>query len=48
MQDRCTVCADCVIGLLIVLGTPVKLVGDVGQVEARFALFGHSVNLSVR
>jgi hypothetical protein len=42
------VCAECVIGLQIILGTPIELVGDVGQVEVRFGLFGDSVNLNTR
>jgi hypothetical protein len=48
MQDRCIVCAKHAIGLQIILGTPIKLVGDVGQVEARFSLFGDGANLNAR
>jgi hypothetical protein len=39
------VCGECTIGMKIILGTPD---GDMGQVEARFSLFGDSVNLSAR
>jgi hypothetical protein len=28
------VCAECAMGLEIILGTPYELLGDVGQVEA--------------
>jgi hypothetical protein len=31
--------------LEIILGTPMELLGDVGQMEARFGLFGDRVNL---
>jgi hypothetical protein len=47
-RDRCTVCAECAIGLEIILGTPIELLGDVGQMEAHFGLFGHSANLKAR
>ena len=43
VQDRCTVCAKCIIGLDIVFNTPMVLLGDVGQVECRFGLLGASV-----
>jgi hypothetical protein len=45
-QDRCTVCAERTIGSEIMLTHPMVLQGDVGQVEARFRLFGDNVNLS--
>jgi hypothetical protein len=48
MQDWCMVCADCIIGPKIVMGTPGVLLGDVGQVEAHFDRFGDSFNLSTR
>jgi hypothetical protein len=48
MQDRCTVCADVPWASKSFWGYPIKLAGDVGQVEARFGLFGDSVNLSAR
>jgi hypothetical protein len=35
------VCAECAIGLEIILGTPYELLGDVGQVEA------HLVSLEI-
>jgi hypothetical protein len=47
-HDKCTVCTECTIGLEIILGHPMVLLGDVGQVEARFSPFGDSVNLVVR
>jgi hypothetical protein len=47
-QDRCTVCAECTIGLETILDAPEVLLGDVGQVEARFSPFGDSVNLGAR
>jgi hypothetical protein len=36
------------IGLQISLGNSTELIGDVGQLEARFGLFGDSVNISTR
>jgi hypothetical protein len=47
-KDRCTVFAECAIGLEIILGAPNRTSGDMGQVEARFDLFGDSVNLDAR
>jgi hypothetical protein len=44
----CTVCAKYTIGSEVILGTPMVLLGDVGQVEARFHLFGDSINLNTR
>jgi hypothetical protein len=35
-------------GMEIILGHPLVLLGDMGQVKARFDLFGDSVNLSGR
>ena len=48
MQDWCMVCARCTIGLQIVLDAPEVPLGDEAQVEARFGLFGESVNLDAR
>jgi hypothetical protein len=48
MRDRCTVCTECTTSIEIFSGTPDGTSGDVGQVEARFALFGDSVNLGAR
>jgi hypothetical protein len=48
MQDRCMVCADVPWASKSFWGYPIKLAGDVGQVEAHFGLFGDSVNLRVR
>ena len=39
MQDRSTVCAECTIGLEISLAHLMVLLGDVGEVEARFSPF---------
>jgi hypothetical protein len=48
MHDRCTVGAEHAIGSKIVLGNTMELLGDVGQVEACFSLFGDSVSLGSR
>ena len=42
-QDRCTVCAEHTTGSKIVLDTPDRTLGDVGQVESHFGPFGDSV-----
>jgi hypothetical protein len=47
-QDRCTICAERTIGSEIILTHPMVLLGDMGQVEARFGPFGDSVNLGIR
>jgi hypothetical protein len=47
-QDKCLVCIEHTIGLEIIFGTLDDLLGDVGQVEAHFALFRDSVNISAR
>jgi hypothetical protein len=47
-QDRHTVCVERAIGLKIISGAPDELLGDVGQVEARFGLLGDNVNLNAR
>ena len=48
VQDRCMVYARCTIGLQIILDAPDGTIGDEAQVEARFGLFGDSVNLDAR
>ena len=48
MQDRCTVCAECTMGMEIILAIPDGTLGDVGQGEAHFSPFGDSVNLDTR
>jgi hypothetical protein len=48
MQDRCVVCAEHAIGSEILLGRPDELLGDVGQMEARFGFFGNNANLNAR
>ena len=48
VQGRCTVCAKRTLGLDIVFNTPMLLVGDEAQVEARFSPCGDSSNLDVR
>ena len=45
MQDRCMVCAKRTIGQKSVWMDLMLLLGDVGEVEARFRQFGDSVNL---
>jgi hypothetical protein len=47
-QDRCTVCAKCTIGSVIVLVAPDGTPYDEAQVEAHFDLFGDSTNLDAR
>ena len=48
VQDRCTVCAKCTIGLDIDFNAPMVLLGDKAQVEAPFTLFVDSANLDAR
>ena len=48
VQDRCTVCARHTIGSKIVLAHPAVLLGDEGQVEARFGPIGDSANVDTR
>ena len=48
MQDRCMVCAKCTIGSKSVWMDLMVLLGDVGEVEDCFSLFGDSVNLEAR
>jgi hypothetical protein len=48
VQDRCTVCAERTVGAEIILDIRMVVLGDMGQVEARFGLFGGSVNIGAR
>ena len=48
VQDRCTVCTKCTIGLDIVFNTSMVLLGDEAQVEARFSPCGDSGNIDAR
>jgi hypothetical protein len=48
MQDRYMVYAKHAIGSEILLGRPDELLGDVGQMEARFGFFGNNANLNAR
>jgi hypothetical protein len=48
LQDRCTVCAKCTIGLELFWTLTKVLLGDKAQVEARFTPFGDSANLDAR
>ena len=47
-QDRCTVCPEGTIGSEIIWINPMELLGDVGQVEPCFDLFGGSVCVGAR
>ena len=47
-QNMCTVCAECTMGMEIVLAVPDGTLGDVGQGEARFSPFRDSVILDAR
>ena len=48
VQDSCTVCAKCTIGLDIVFNAPMVLLGDVGLVESCFGPFGDYVSVGAR
>ena len=48
VQDRCTVCAKRTIGSEMFWTHPMVLLGDEGQVEARFGPFGDSANPNAR
>ena len=48
VQDNCTVCTKCTIGLDIVFNAQMVLLGDEAQVEARFSPCGESANLDAR
>jgi hypothetical protein len=45
-QDWCAICVKRTIGSEIILTHPMVVLGDVGQVKARFGPFRDSVNLS--
>ena len=47
-QHWCTVCAECTMGMEIILGIAMVLLGVVSHVEARVGPFGGSVSLSSR
>ena len=47
-QHRYTVCAECTMGMEIILAAPMVLLGVVSHVEARVGPFGGSVSLSAR
>jgi hypothetical protein len=42
------VCAKCAIGSEIILGALMELLGDMGEVEARFGPIGDVIKLSIR
>ena len=44
-QDRCMVCDECTSGMESFWAHPMVLLANGGQEEARFGLFGDSVNL---
>ena len=48
VQDRCMVCAKRTKGSETILDAPMLLLGDEGQVEARFGPFADSANLDSR
>ena len=48
VQDRCTVCARRTICSKMFRTQPALLLGDEGQVEARFGPFGDSVSVGAR
>ena len=48
VQDRCMVCARRSIGSVVILDTPMELLGDEAQVDARFGQFEHTANLHSR
>ena len=45
---RYTVCAECTMGMEIILAAPMVILGVVSHVEARVGPFGGSVSLSAR
>jgi hypothetical protein len=47
-QDRCTVCAKCIIALKWLWAHQTVLLGGVDQVEDPFYVFGDIVNLDAR
>jgi hypothetical protein len=48
VQGRCTICVEYTMGMEILLATPDRLLGDMGQIEAHFGLFRDSVNPDAR
>jgi hypothetical protein len=48
VQVRCTVCDDRIIDLKIIWTHLMVLLGDMGQIEARFGLCEDSVNLGAK
>jgi hypothetical protein len=48
MQGRCMVCVECAISWEFIMAHPMELIGDLGQVEARFGPFGDNVNIGAR
>jgi hypothetical protein len=46
--DRCTFWDERTIGSDAILRTPMELLGELGQIEARFGSFGDSANLHAR
>jgi hypothetical protein len=46
VQDRCTICAKCIIGSKNVWTHLMVLLGVKAEVEARFGLFGDNANLT--
>jgi hypothetical protein len=48
MQDRCMLCVQRIIGLEIVLDSPVEHLSDVGPVEFRFFPFADGASVSAR
>jgi hypothetical protein len=48
VQDRCTVCTECTIGIEIILDALDGLLGDEAQVEARFGTFGDGATFDAR
>ena len=47
-QDRSMVCAECTIGLEIILDAPDGTLRCVGHVESHFDPFGHGVSVNAR
>jgi hypothetical protein len=48
VQDRCTVCANSIIGSKSFWTHPMVLLGYETQLDARFGLFGDSANFDAR
>jgi hypothetical protein len=47
-EDRCAVCVECTTGMEMFSAHLMVLLGDIGQVEARFGPFGDNINLEAR